>query len=70
MVQVRYIRVWRGLKKMDVVFDEDGGRKRKVVFSWQSLDKGDVPPSHWLESAKGEVGFSDAERKRGFIPGM
>ena len=69
MVQIRFVRVWKGKKQMDVVFD-DGDQKRKVKFSWQNREKSDVPPDHWFDIVKGETRFMDAERKRGGIPGI
>lgn len=69
MVQIRFVRIWKGKQKMDVVF-EDGDQRRMVKFAWFAKERTNVPPAHWYDSALRETKFMDAERKRGGIPGM
>lgn len=50
-----------GQSKMDVIVIDDQNHRRSIQFSWLAKEKTDVPPSHWVESVKGEIEYQRSE---------
>lgn len=55
-----------GASRMDVVAEDVGGERRKVVYRWREREQGDIPPSTWRTTVYGELGWQDEQRKRAF----
>lgn len=67
MVALRFVRLFRGKKKLEAVFDA-GEHRRVVKFSWQAKGDSDLPPADWYDIVRRELEWKDADRRRG-MPG-
>lgn len=66
---LRYVRLFRGEKRLEAVLEAPGQPRRTIKYSWQARTDSDAPPADWYEAVKKEVEYQDSARKRGMIGG-